>query len=329
MPASNVPWAVPLQRLTPFYPGVVGVRGTDSERGLRLHSSGAVFYVDPNYPGVSDLRDGTDPDNPLATVAMALTKCQPFRGDVIAVMPNNAWQYGTAADLYRLPVSENVIVNVPGVRIVGVSSSSSTGVVWTPASDGGTCITVNALDVMIEGFLFTEGTHAGCNAIAGIWNGATAWGDNLTVRNCMFDDTVDTAISLDFVWYANIHDNVFWECDVNGIYVVQPGSGAAYLTIHNNVFHDVAACAMSLVEASKSHIFANSIYNSAAQGGGAATDQGITTATGAENQVFDNYFSCILPAALPGDWNDLNTSAASDSWPGNQLINGLAVTRPT
>lgn len=327
MPASNVPWAVPLQRLTPWYPGVLGVRGTDSERGLRLHSSGAVFYVDPNYPGVSDLRDGTDPDNPLATVAAALTKCQPFRGDVIAVMSNNAWRYGEPLDLYNLPISENVVVNVPGVRIVGVNSSSSTGVVWTPASNGGTCITVNALDVMIEGFLFSEGSFAGCNAIAGIWNGVTAHGDNLTVRNCMFDDTVDTAISLDYIWYANIHDNTFWECDAYGIYIVQPGSGAAYLTIHNNVFHNVATCAMSLVESTRSHVFNNSIYNSHAATPVAATDEGITTTAGGQNQVFDNYFSCPL-AAVPGGWADLCSSAASDAWINNHCMTGETITNP-
>jgi len=329
MPATNVPWPVPLQRLTPWYPGVFGVPGTDSERGLRMHSSGVVYWVDPNYPGVLDQRDGTDPDSPLATVAAALLKCQPYRGDTIAVMANNAWQYGTPTDGYALPVAENVIVNVPGVRIVGVSQSSSTGVIWTPATDGGTCITVNALDVTIEGFLFTEGAHTGCNAIAAIWNGLTAWGDNLTVRNCVFDDTIDVAISIDFVWYAHIHDNEFWECDDRGVYVVTPGSGAAFLAIHNNIFHDIATRALDLNNTDNSHVWANSIYNGNAQGGLAATDAGIVTTGGGQNQVYDNYFSCVLPAAAPGDWDDLNSGAATDAWAGNHCMNGLAITTPT
>jgi hypothetical protein len=294
-----------------------------------MHSSGVVFWVDPNYTGVSDARDGTDPDNPLATVAAALTRCMPFRGDTIAVMANNAWQYGEPLDLYNLPVSEEIIVNVPGVRIVGVSQSSSTGVVWTPASNGGTCITVNALDVMIEGFLFTQGAWAGCNAIAGIWNGTTAHGDNLTVRNCVFDDTIDIAISLDYVWYAHIHDNEFLNCDDTGIDVVNPGSGAAWLVIHNNIFHDVIGCAMDLNNTDFSHIYNNSIYNGAAQAGGAATNQGIITTAGQENQVFGNYFSCLLPVPAVGDWNDLNTAAATDAWIANACMNGNATTNPT
>ena len=330
MPASNVNWAAnPLTRLLPFYPGQWGVRGSDSKLGLRTHTDGVVYYVNPNHPDCNDSADGTNPDQPLVTVAAALTRCLPFRGDVIAVMANNAWQYGTALDGYRLPIEENVIIDVPGVRLVGISPASSTGVVWQPATNAGTCITVHALDVTIEGFLFTEGSKAGANAIAGVWDGMTAWGDNLTIRNCMFDDTIDTAISLDYVWYGNIHHNVFWECDAYGIYVVQPGSGVANLIISDNVFHDVVTSAMSLVECSKSHIYGNSIYNSTALSANVATNMGINTTSGAENQVYDNYFSCVLPAAANGDWNDLNTSVATDAWINNHCVNGPNVTRPT
>jgi hypothetical protein len=245
-------------------------------------------------------------------------------------MANNAWGFGTTADGYILPVSENAIVNVPGVRLVGISQSSSTGVVWIPATDGGTCITVNALDVSIEGFLFSEGVRAGCNAIAVVWNGVTAWGDNVTIRNNMFDGTVDVAISLDFVWYANIHHNEFWQCDDTGIQLIDPGNGApAYLVISDNIFHDCVAHAMDLPHLADSHISGNSIYNTNAQAAGAATDEGITTAGGLRNQVFNNYFSCVLPVAAPGDYNDLNTAAATDAWIGNHCMNGLAITNPT
>ena len=79
MPATNVNWPTPLTRLNPWYPGQMGVPGTDNETGLRLNSTGAIFYVDPNYPGVSDLRDGTNPTNPLQTVEAALTKCEAYR----------------------------------------------------------------------------------------------------------------------------------------------------------------------------------------------------------------------------------------------------------
>jgi hypothetical protein len=329
MPASNVPWGQPLTRLPPFFPGQWGVRGSDNKLGLRQHTDGAVFYVNPNHPDCDDNNDGTNPDHPLATVANALTKVTAFRGDIIAVMANNAWQYGEPLDGYVLPIAEEVTVTVPGVRIVGISQSSSTGVVWTPAHNAGTCITVNAIDVSIEGFLFTQAGFAGCNAIVAVWDGVTAHGDNLTVRNCVFDDTVDIAISLEFVWYANIHHNVFWECDAYGIYSLQPGSGNQYLIISDNVFNNCGTSAMSLIECSNCHVFSNSIYNATAQAAGVATNMGITTATGAENMIFDNYFSCLLPVPANGDWDDLNTAAATDAWVGNHCMNGIAVTNPT
>lgn len=327
---SDVTWGPALTRFPTLWPGQFGVPGTDNDRGERLHCTGEIFYVDPNFPGVSDQRDGTSPTNPLQTVATALTKCQPYRGDTIAVMANNAWFHGDTADLYVLPIAEEVTVDVPGVKIVGINPSSSNGVVWTPASNAGTCITVQALDVLIEGFVFTEGaTYTGCDAILAEWDDPP-YGDNLTVRNCVFDDTVDVAIELDFSWYCKIHDNTFWECDAHGILVdLAKANGAQYGRIYDNVFHDCAVAMELLGDVRHFHIFRNSIYNANAEGGGAAAAEGVTTAGGAQNQVFDNWFSCLLPGPGNGDWNDLNTAAGTDAWIGNHCLNGLAVTNPT
>jgi hypothetical protein len=141
---------------------------------------------------------------------------------------------------------------------------------------------------------------------------------------------VDVAISLDFVWYANIHHNVFMQCDDAGIQLVNPGHGAcSFLNVSDNQFHDCANHAMDLPNLDDSFIYNNSIYNTTAQAAGLATDMGITTAGGAGNQVFDNYFSCLLPVPANGDWDDLNTGAATDSWVGNHTMNGLAITTPT
>lgn len=329
MPGANVGWSTPLTRLTPWYPGQFGVPGTDAERGLRMHSTGTVFYVDPNAPGVSDARDGTNPDDPLATVAAALAKCQPYRGDVIAVMSNNSWQYGDPLDLYVTPISEEVTIDVPGVRLVGISPSGQ-GVYWYPASNGGVCITVHAIDVTIEGFFFSEGpTYTGCTAIASEWDGATLFGENLTVRHCTFDDTIDVAISLEYSWYCDIHDNVFWQCDEYGVFVDVGGSGVAYCAIHDNIFHDCTIAISLLGGCDFNHVYRNSIYNANAQGAGVATDEGIDTTGGRENQVFDNWFSCVLPAGVNGDIDDLCSGSATDAWVGNHCTNGLLVTTPT
>lgn len=326
---TNVQWPAPLTRLNPWYPGQFGVPGTDNETGLRQHSTGAIFYVDPNHPDPHDNRDGTDPTAPLNTVAAAINQCQPYRGDVIAVMANNSWQYGNAADGNAIAIAEEVTIDVPGVRLVGVSQSGL-GVYWYPVSDGGTQITVAALDVTIEGFVFSEGpTYTGCNAIYCEWDGATLYGENLTVRHCVFDDTVDIAIQLEYSWYCNIHDNVFWECDTYGIHVDVGGSGIEYTVIHHNTFHDCAIAISLLGGCDHNHIYANRIYNRNAQGAGAAANEGINTTGGAENMVCDNWFSCLLPVPANGDWDDLNTAAATDAWVGNWCMNGLAISNPT
>lgn len=329
MPGSDVRWPLPLTRLNPVYPGQFGVLGTANETGLRLHSTGAIFYVDPNFPGVVDARDGTDPLHPLATIEAALTKCQPYRGDVIAVMANNSWQYGDPLDLYNLPISEEIEITVPGVRLVGINPSGM-GVYWTPAQNGGTCITVSAIDVVIEGFVFTEGAvFNGLNAIYCEWDGNTLFGENLTVRNCVFDDTVNIAIQLEFSWYCDIHHNSFWQTATCAILAAGGGSGAAFCKIHDNEFHDCTIAVSLLSGSDENEIFRNRFFNSRAQAGAAATDEGINTTGGDRNFVTQNWFSCLLPAVAAGDYDDLNTAAATDAWVQNECMNGPAVTNPT
>jgi hypothetical protein len=330
MPSADIKWPVPLIRQKIFYPGQFGVPGTDNTRGLRTDVGGVIIYVDPNATGVSDARDGTDPEAPLATVAQALTLVRPYRGDVIAVMANGAWV--NASGLFRTtPVAEEVTIAVPGIRLVGIFPSSGLGVLWTPASNGGTCITVTAMDVTIEGFLFSEGAFTGCDAIDAEWDGATLFADNLVVRNCYFDDTVDTAIQLEFSWYCDIHHNVFSDCDVYGIFTDAAGSGCAFCQIHHNWFQDVrgtAAIAL-LGGADDNEIYENRIYNQDAENGAVATNEGINLTGGSSNLVHHNTLSCLLPVPANGDYDDLNSASASDAWIHNFCLDGPSVTNPT
>jgi len=60
-----------------------------------------------------------------------------------------------------------------------------------------------------------------------------------------------------------------------------------------------------------------------------STDEGIDTTGGQDNQVFDNYFSCLLPVPANGDLDDLCSAAASDSWLNCHCLDGDTVTNPT
>lgn len=324
---ANVNLPLPLVRLPPWFPGQQGVPGTDSEEGLRTHPTGAVFYVDPNFPGVSDQRDGTRPDDPLRTIAAALTKCQAFRGDTIIVGSNDNWPEGGPTD-YALPIQEAVTVTVPGVRIIGAAQSSPVGVPWTPPAVGGPCISVHALDVLIEGFAFI-GLAVGGTAIYAEWDGFTMWADNLVVRHCWFDDDMDIGIGLEFVWAAEIHDCVFYKVGQYGIRVDPLGSGISHCRIYSNWLQDCGISNLSLRGADDCLIAGNRIYSGNAQGGVPATNELIDTTAGGQNIVTGNVLSCILPAAAPGDYNDACSSAATDAWIQNLLLNGASVTNPT
>ena len=343
MPSADVTTAFPLTRVNPVMPGAYGIAGRATETGLRHHSTGAVFYVDPNYVGVRDGlgvvvdRDGTDPNWPLATIGQALAKCQSYRGDTIYVMANGFWTDAPkGAANYPLPVTETVIVTVHGVRIVGVFPSGSLGVPWRGVAGGDTILTVSGIDVLVEGFCFM-GTPAdagvNCNGIYAAWAGGAVgpWGDCLTVRHCFFDSDIQTAIQLEFSWNTDIHHNTFQGCDIVGIY----SDGAPAISgchFHDNWFWEVGwgeIGAISVVNATNCKIDHNQIFNSDAQQGGApliATDEGIDTSGGRSNLVHDNVLSCLLPG--PGnDYSDFCNSG-TDAWCNNKCMNGVTTTNP-
>lgn len=327
MPASNVSISSPLIRQKPWYPGQFGVPGSDSERGLRDHVTGAVFYVDPNAPGVSDQRDGTDPEEPLATISAAISKCQAYRGDQIRVMANGGWAYANALSGYNTTIQETVTLNVPGVSLIGVFPSSMPGVPWYPATALDTILTIAAIDCRVEGFAFCGG-GGGADGIYAEWDGATLFADNVTIRNCLFDGNIATAIQLEYSWYCEIAHCVFEGC-AYGVYIDPAGSGIEYCSIHHNWFQDCGTSALSLRGCEGSEIVHNRIYNATAQGAGVATDTMIDTTGGGDNIVAQNTLSCLLPVPANGDYDDTCTAAATDAWIQNLCMNGPTTTNPT
>ena len=349
MPSSNVTWPNPLIRQNAFETGQMGVPGTWATTGIRQHSTGKIVWVDPNYPGVWDGqgnavdRDGTDPNDPCATITLAQTKCRPYRGDTIAVMANGFWTHAPkGAANYPLPIVENVTVTVHGVRIVGVFPSGSLGVPWMGAVTGD-ILTINAMDVLIEGFCFMgdPAVGANCDGIYAEWAGGVSglWGDNLTVRHCFFDTDIQTAIELEFIYNADIHHNTFQGCDVAGIFS-DGDSPIQDCHFHYNWFQEVGVGggaktgAISVEDAEDCKIDHNQIYNSAARAGNLATDEGINTTDGANNLVHHNILSCLLGVPANGDYDDFCSGDAvapneTDAWIQNYCLNGPTVTNPT
>ncbi len=316
MPSANVTWPTPLIRQNAFETGQMGVPGTWATTGIRQHSTGKIIWVDPNYPGVWDGqgnavdRDGTDPNDPCATITLAQTKCRPYRGDTIAVMANGFWTDAPkGAANYPLPITETVEITVHGVRIVGVFPSSSLGVPWRAVAAGG----------------------ANCDSIYCEWagGGTGLWGDCLTVRHCFFDTDIETAIELEFVWNADIHHNIFQSCDIAGIY----SDGTAAIRdchFHYNWFQNVGdgqTGAISVVNASRCKIDHNQIFNTDAQNGAASANEGINTSGGSRNLVHHNVLSCDLGAGV-GQYGTFCNSAGTDAWIQNYCMDGVTTGNP-
>lgn len=337
MPATNVSWPTPLTRLNPWYPGQWGVPGTWSETGLRQNSEGAIFYVDPNHPDPNDNRDGTDPTSPLATIDAAVGKCEAYRGDVIAVMHNGMWTYGDMTADNITPIQETVTIDVPGVRLVGVSTSPL-GVPWIPTADNDVLITVSALDVVIEGFCFWDLIYTGVTGIAAAWNGPP-YGENLTVRHCYFYDLA-YGITLDYTWNCEIEDCQFYNVSTAAIHNPSVYGEPDYLAIRNCIFRGNAAdinlpdCDECLIEGNRFFDVtaaivmlsgdANQIVSNVIQGSGAGANNMINLTGGGSNVVVDNALTCTI-----AQYDTTCSDATSGAWVNNHCTDGSPVAPPT
>jgi len=323
MPAADVRWPTPLTRQNPWYPGQMGVPGTDTETGLRLNTLGTIFYVDPNYPGVSDARDGTNPTDPLRTVAAALAKCQAYAGDVVAVMANSNWQYGDRTTSRLVDISEEVTVTVPGVRIVGISPSSALGVYWQPIQNDGVCITVDATDVTIEGFAFWNEDFTGGTGIFAEWTNVSTipgavQGENMIVRHCFFGGDLDYGIALDYSWYDYIHDCYFIGMDIAAIHNLATSGDPDYCQVFHNYFVG-NALAIDLQGVDGSMIHQNWII-----GDPTVANSYINLNGGGGNLVSQNSLVSTLAQYVGGNCN----SNVTDGWVQNYCVDGPSVALP-
>ena len=320
MPSSNVRWPIPLTRQNPFYPGQTGVPGTDTETGLRTNTLGTVFYVDPNYPGAHDRRDGTNPTDPLLTVQAGIDRCQAWAGEVVAVMANGDWQYGGHVGR-QATIQEEVTVSTDGISIVGVAPSSGLGVYWQPAQNDGVCITINALDVLVEGFCFWNEDFTGGTGILSQWTGNAAplfQGENTVVRNCNFNAVLDYGIALDYTWYSSVTDNFFHDIAVAAIHNLATTGDPDYSVFARNHFLD-CALAISLPGVDGAFIYENKI-----SGDPAAANSFINTTGGGSNTVSRNALVCTLAQYVGGTCN----SSATDGYVQNYCIDGPSVALP-
>jgi len=270
-----------------------------------------IFYVDPNNPQATDFGNtGREPTVPLATVQAAVNLCRDHAGDTIVVGANDAWKWSPGNR--PLDIVESVVVppTAGGIRIIG-AAPTPWGVQWQAADDNEAALTVDAMDVLVEGFVFAEVLHANTIGILAQWTGAGEVGENLTVRNCVFDD-LDYGIALDFSWFNQIYGCHFAGCNEAAILNANVSGNAGYNFIHDNRFLR-NAIALDLGAGNGNFVYRNRITVPVAA---AATADAINL-NGTDNQVSDNFLSCLIAEAAV-----LAPKGAGDFWIHNHATDG-------
>ena len=143
---------LPLVRLQTLYPGQMGVAGSDVARGIRWSPSAIVLYVDENHPAANAVNDGTDPENPLNSVQVAVDRLIAFQTASAASLAGSYIVIGAGATLV-----ESVIVpaNAPvGCTILGDTSGGFMPS-WQPATATGIALTLRAHSWRVTGIKFT------------------------------------------------------------------------------------------------------------------------------------------------------------------------------
>ena len=90
---------VPLVRATPWYPGLLGISGSDNSLGARVRSRGNVIYVDGGHAAANDSNHGTNPESPKATIQAAVSSLFLVENSTIVVQP------GTYTESVVIPIT--------------------------------------------------------------------------------------------------------------------------------------------------------------------------------------------------------------------------------
>lgn len=174
--------SLPLVRLNPFYPGQMGVDGSDVPRGLRWGSTGIVLFVDPDHNDAGDAHDGTNPEAPLETIQQAITTLtahQTAQGVSLS---------GSVIVLGGMAYTETVIIPAAAPNycsIVGGGPSSHRPT-WASGAAAENCLTVQSEGWTISGVEFNcPASAAGIRVEEHTVNGTNAY--KTIISECVFD----------------------------------------------------------------------------------------------------------------------------------------------
>jgi hypothetical protein len=174
---------LPQVRLQPWYPGQMGVNGSDVPRGIRLAPTAIVLYVDENHPGASAANDGTDPENPLNSIQTAVNNLIAFATATSSSLYGSVIVVGAGAT-----IAESVIVppTAPrGVLLLGAGHSRHRPT-WAAATASGVALTLRQQEWVIDNFTFEVGAAGKAIRLEEV-PGSSYTAYKTVIQNCQFD----------------------------------------------------------------------------------------------------------------------------------------------
>jgi hypothetical protein len=172
---------LPITRLSPWYPGQMGVPGSDVPRGIRSEPTALALFVSTVNPAANAFNDGTDPENPISTVQMAVNRLITMQTALGVSLVGSKIVVDAGST-----ITENVIIPITapkGCSIVG-SGSGSYSPVWNSASASTVALTIRQENWRISGFTFTP--PATSSSIKLEWTGATANASGAIIEGNVF-----------------------------------------------------------------------------------------------------------------------------------------------
>ena len=185
---------LPQIRQYPWYPGQMGVAGSDVQRGLRWAPTGIVLYVDENHPGATAVGDGTNPEYPLTTIQTAINNLIAFATSMTISLEGSVIVVADEAT-----IAESVIIPATAPTNCTILGAGSTAhhPLWTAAANAETALTVRQEGWTVEGFTFETGAAGTAIRVEDDNNSISAY--KTTIRDCRFDGLYGGLYGINFV----------------------------------------------------------------------------------------------------------------------------------
>jgi len=291
----------------------MGVTGSDVSRGLRWRSRGIVLYVDENHPNANAFNDGTDPENPVSTIAAAMARLVAYH----ALTGHDA--ANSVIVLAPATYTENIAIAGSGYpdycTILG-GGNGKYPVIWNCAA--GDCLSIDKYGWRIEGIHFQpSSTGAGVRLTRVTGPGA----EGTVIEDCFFNGGWGTGqYGIEFAGApanVSILNCRFAEFDASSpaITVTDTSTADPYQThIMGCTFQECAEYITSVVGGWNASVIMNNVF-AEATGDLAATTAYIELGNGSlgYNTVTQNIFGGDY--SIAGGY--ASEAGALDNWIGN------------